>query len=431
MIGKRIKAYIFIAISFLLVYFVYYTEYISQNKPFQFGLDLKGGAELVYNADVSKISAEEVAETMNALRDVIERRVNVFGVSEPVVRTSSSSFVAGSQVQRLIVELPGVTDVDAAIEEIGKTPLLEFKLLLIDENNIRFEDTEITGRYVESSDLYFPQGLANTPTGEIGVLVNFNSEGAKLFEQLTSENVGEYLAIFLDGTAISQPIINEPIPGGTASITGGFTADEARELSRNLNFGALPVPIEIEGVQTIGATLGEETIKHGVNAAIVGFLLIILFLIAWYRLSGFVATISLLTYVAIMLLLFKFIPVTLTAAGLAGFIISIGIAVDANVLILERIKEEIRSGSNARDAINRGFSRAWLSIRDGNLTSLIIAILLFWLGTSLIKGFAFTFGIGIIVSMFTAIVFSRTLLRVFGNVSKRTLGSIIFGVKEK
>ncbi|MDD9868253.1 MAG: protein translocase subunit SecD [Candidatus Campbellbacteria bacterium] len=431
MIGKRIKAYIFIAISFLLVYFVYYTEYVSQSKPFQLGLDLKGGAELVYNADVSKIPREEVADAMNALRDVIERRVDAFGVAEPIIRTSSSSFVTDSQIERLIVELPGVTDVDAAIEQIGKTPLLEFRLLRIDGNNISFEDTGITGRYVESSDLYFPQGLANTPTGEIGILVNFNGEGAKLFEQITSENVGEYLAIFLDGTVISQPIINEPIPGGTASITGNFTADEARELSRNLNFGALPVPIEIEGVQTIGATLGEETIKDGVNAAIVGFLLIILFLIAWYRLSGFVATVSLITYVAIMLLLFKFIPVTLTAAGLAGFIISIGIAVDANVLIFERIKEEIRSGSEAREAINKGFARAWLSIRDGNLTSLIIAILLFWLGTSLIKGFAFTFGMGIIVSMFTAIVFSRTLLRVFGSVSRKTLGSIIFGVKEK
>ncbi len=412
-------------------FFVYSNTVADDAKyPFKLGLDLAGGSHLVYEADVSKIAPTEVADLMNVLRDVIERRVNVFGVSEPIVQVERSSFVSEVTVERLVVELPGVTDVSTAVEEIGKTPLLEFKLIdreaLVEQASTSaaagldptvppddfdpFTDTGLTGRYLASAALEFAQGHGGQLSNEPIISIVFNAEGADLFETITRDNVGENLAIFLDGEMISSPRLNEVIVGGRAIISGGFTADEARTLAQNLNFGALPVPIELASTQTVGASLGEEVLNKGVKAGMLGLSLVILFMMFWYRLPGFVAGVSLIGYVAIMLALFKLIPVTLTAAGLAGLVLSLGMAVDANVLVFERMKEEYRNGKNSHDAAITGFSRAWSAIRDGNVTSILSAIILFWFGTSIVKGFALVFGIGVIMSMISALLITRTLL---------------------
>lgn len=438
---------IFRALAVLVItagvgYFVY-SSVVDENArfPFKFGLDLAGGSQLIYVADVSSIEPTEVPELMEVLRLIIEKRVNPLGVSEPNVQVEKSSVVAGNPQNRLIVELPGVTDVDQAIEDIGKTPLLEFKL--IDEQalaavqaqeqleasmgtsgaairNVKvngveassteaFIETGLTGRYLESAMLEFV-GQSGPVSNEPIVSIVFNEEGAQLFESITREHTGESLAIFLDGEMISAPRINEAIAGGRAVISGGFTLDEAKQLAGNLNFGALPVPIELASTQTIGGELGEEALSNGVYAGVVGFIILSLFMIAWYRLPGVVAVAALCIYVVLMLALFLLIPVVLTAAGIAGLILSVGLAVDANILIAERIKEELRSGKGVQESIQEGFARAWLAIRDSNITHVIAAVVLFWFGTSLIKGFALVFGLGVIVSMLSAITVSRTLL---------------------
>lgn len=439
----RIAAAAVLLCGFVIGSFVWHNATAANASfPFQLGLDLAGGSHLLYEADTRDVAPQEVDELMGVLRDVIERRVNVFGVSEPLVQVEESSFVAGEPTQRLVVELPGVTDIDEAVAAIGATPLLEFKLInepaLLQERAVKsveattadgaevaaqevatttatgtpYLDTGLTGRYLESARLEFSgqSGANGAVPNEPVVSVQFNQEGAALFEELTRENVGERLAIFLDGEEISAPRINEVIPGGTAVISGGFTVDEARALAENLNFGALPIPIELVSTQTIGATLGAELLEQGVWAGVVGLALVMCFMVGWYRLPGAVAVAALLLYVAVMLAIFQLIPVTLTAAGLAGFILSIGIAVDANVLVFERMKEEYRAGAPSDLAAKRGFARAWGAIRDGNITSLLSAVILFWFGTSLVKGFALVFGIGIIVSMLSAILVTRTLL---------------------
>ena len=435
---RGFHALVIIAVGVLIGWFVYTNAVTADARfPFKLGLDLAGGSHLVYEADVSKIDPVEVPELMNVLRDVIERRVNVFGVSEPIVQVERSSFVSETVSERLVVELPGVTDVTTAVAEIGKTPLLEFKL--VDATFVPasstptstdglFIDTGLTGRYLESAALEFAQGSGGQLSNEPIVSIVFNSEGGDLFEAITREHTGESLAIFLDGEAISAPRINEPIIGGRAIISGSFTPDEARDLSQNLNFGALPVPIELISTQTVGASLGEQVLEKGAKAAVVGLGLIILFMLFWYRLPGSAAAVALMIYVAIMLALFQLIPVTLTAAGLAGFILSLGMAVDANVLVFERMKEEYRAGNSSRESARVGFARAWNAIRDGNITSLLSAIILFWFGTSLVKGFALVFGIGVIVSMLSALLVTRTMLLALPSVrqSDRSLLAKLF-----
>ncbi|HYD91095.1 MAG TPA: protein translocase subunit SecD, partial [Flavobacterium sp.] len=331
------------------------------------------------------------------------------------------SIVSGSGEQ-LIVDLPGVTDVGRAVEMIGQTPLLEFKVeapagapqeVKVDQDGnldisalgAQFASTELTGRYLKKATLNF-----DPTTREPVVSLLFNEEGSTLFAKITRENVGKIVAIYLDGAPISIPVVREEIVNGEAVISGGFTPEEAKQLVGRLNSGALPVPITLLSTQTIGATLGESAVHAGIKATIIGFLLVALFLILWYRLPGLVASIALSLFVLIMLSLFKLLPVTLTAAGIAGFLISIGVAVDANVLIFERAKEELRSGKSIKDAVSSGFLRAWLSIRDSNISNLITATILFWFGTPLIKGFALTLGMGVIVSMFSAITVTRIFL---------------------
>lgn len=446
-----------LAITVAIGFFVYNNLHNDQARfPFRFGLDLAGGSQLTYSADVSKIPESEVPELMETLRVVIEKRINVFGVSEPNVQVEKSSVVAGTNAHRLIIELPGITDVDKAVEEIGKTPLLEFKL--VDEkamaaqqataslastsmpgaeiSNVKvngeavkdpFIDTGLTGRYLKSAALEFSGNKGGRLANEPIVSIVFNDEGAELFEKITREHVGESLAIFLDGQVISSPRINEAIAGGKAIISGGFTPEEARSLAQNLNFGALPVPITLESTQTIGGALGEEALHAGVYAGFVGFILLTIFMILWYRLPGVIAVVALGIYVILMLALFQLIPVVITAAGIAGLILSVGLAVDANILIAERIKEELLAGKDTQEAIAEGFGRAWLAIRDSNIAHIIAACVLFWFGTSLIKGFALVFGLGVVVSMLSAITISRTLLLALPIKASTKLGHFLMG----
>ena len=385
--------------------------------PYRLGLDLRGGTHLVYKADITNLQPEDVQESLAALRDTIERRVNVFGVAEPLVQVERASSLVGSGEQRLIVELPGVTDTQKAVDMIGKTPVLDFRLAkttTVDgKSETAFIPTQLTGRFLSGASLSFgaQQGGVNEPV----VNLKFNSEGSELFAKLTKENIGQVLAIFLDGQPISTPVIQDEIIGGEAVISGRFTAQEGKELVRSLNLGALPVPIELLSTNTVGSTLGADAVARGVSASLWGFAFVALFLLAWYRLPGLVAVLALALYVALMLAAFKLIPVTITAAGIAALILSMGMAVDANVLIFERMKEELRKGKHTAEAVREGAARAWGAIRDGNLTSIISAIILFWFGTSMVKGFALVFLIGVLASMFTAIVVTRTLMLVLGN----------------
>jgi len=519
---------------------------------YHLGLDLKGGTHLVYQADTSKIESKDRDSSVEGVRDVIERRVNAFGVSEPIVQTNKDEF--GNY--RIIIELAGVKDVNQAIQMIGETPLLEFKeqnpgyteeeLVLtedqqkelddynavaktkaeeinkralagedfaalakefsedpgskelggdlgwasqgtfveefdralfeeltvgeitpepietdfgyhiikkIDERQIKdeavnaevevnlgesdatvefnnievlsahiliatkraedllppieeWENTELSGKHLERAVVTYDQ---NTTDPEVSL--EFSSEGADLFETITERNIGKPLAIFLDGIPISVPNVNEKITGGKAVITGRFNLKEAKTLVQRLNAGALPVPIELISQQTVGPSLGEQSVNKSLVAGLYGLLAVALFMILFYRLPGIFSVVSLLIYILIVLAIFKMIPVTLTLAGIAGFILSIGIAVDANILIFERFKEEIRHGRGFSAAVEEGFKRAWTSIRDSNVSTLITCAILYWFGTSVIRGFAVTLSIGVVVSMFSAIIITRTFLR--------------------
>ena len=447
----RITALLILLLGIGLGFFVYKSEISHRNlakdakptwlarHPFKLGLDLSGGTHLVYKADVSRVDSADLKNSMDALRDVIERRVNVFGVSEPIVQVQNGGFSNAGE-ERLIVDLPGVTDVSKAIEMIGQTPMLEFRTenpnpnatptatvdnngtVVLDQYSSKYVKTDLTGRYLDKAILEF-----NQTTGEPTVSLQFNAEGSILFEKITKENIGKTVAIFLDGAPISVPKVNEAISGGKAQISGNFTPTEAKTLVGRLNSGALPVPISLISTQTIGPSLGTQATSAGVKAAIIGFLAIALFLIIWYRLPGLLAVIALSIYAVMMLSIFKLVPVTLTAAGIAGFIISIGIAVDANVLIFERIKEELRKGDGIADSIHHGFKRAWLSVRDSNSSSIITAIILFWFGTSLIKGFALVFLIGVIVSMISAISITRLFLYSLNIKKKNKITGFLFG----
>ncbi|MCW1929967.1 MAG: protein translocase subunit SecD [Candidatus Kerfeldbacteria bacterium] len=495
------------------------------------GLDLQGGSSLLYQADVSDIADADREAALASVRDVIEQRINAFGVSEPVIQT-----IRSGDDWRIAVELPGVTDIQEAIDRIGATPTLEFKVegpapIYTDEqlatirahndeqktkaqdvlnrtlagesfeqlatentedpgsketqgNLGQFTDGEMVGAFndvvfnkatvgqiypelvsteygyhiirvderteaitdengtvtqkatakahhilftttSEEYPIYGPtyvsSGLSgeqlsradvvfDPSTGLPVISVTFNSEGTQLFAQITKENIGKTIAIYLDGELVMTPLVNEQIPNGQAVINGSFTLQEAKAEVQKLNAGALPVPISLVSQQNIGPSLGQVSIERSLLAGVIGLVLLSFFIIAYYRLPGVLAVVALGMYTLIVLAVFKLWPVTLTLAGIAGFILSIGMAVDANVLIFERLKEELRAGKSIDSAVEEGFKRAWLSIRDSNSSSLITCLILYWFGSSLIRGFAITLAIGIVISMFSAITITRNFL---------------------
>lgn len=516
---------------------------IFEEYPFRLGLDLQGGTHLIYSANLSDIPEDERLSAMEGVRDVIERRVNAFGVAEPDIR------IAGSDKNRLNIELAGITDVNEAIQLIGETPLLEFKevgtstpaespeieiisdgsidvetpsepsisaeeqealdvikrldagedfavvaqevsddfasgsqggeigwftrgnlvpeyeaaifdtlnegerttvpvktqfgyhiieklgerendegetevnsrhiLIALPEalaDNTNWKNTELSGKHVVySSVVRGTTGTAGTVSGEIQVSVSFNDEGEELFAQLTGDNIGKPIGIFLDGELLSAPTVQQQITGGQAVITGNFSIEEAKLLSQRLRAGALPVPIELVSQQTIGASLGKSSVDASLEAGLYGLALVILFMIVYYRLPGVLASFALVAYGLLVLAIFKLWPVTMTLSGIAGFILSIGLAVDANVLIFSRLSEELASGKPLRSSIDDAFKRAWPSIRDGNVSTLITCIILVQFSTSLVKGFAITLAIGILVSMFSALVITKRLMQIFSN----------------
>ncbi len=384
----------------------------SPRTTYRLGLDLEGGVHVVYRADFSQVDVPDKAAAMEGLRDVIERRVNAFGVAEPIVQVTESG-----EDWRLIVELAGVHDTEKAIRMIGEAPLLEFKEVVSGAEGKPFSEltfadfvpTELAGgRHLKTATVQFDQ-----TTGKPVVALEFDSEGAKLFHEITKRNVNRLLAIFIDGVPISIPRVNEPIPGGKAIISGDFTLEEAKGLAENLSAGAVAVPIQLLSQQTVGASLGKASLEESIRAGIIGAALVVLFMVLIYRLAGLLAVFALGLYLVLLLTFFKLFSVTLTLAGIAGFILSVGMAVDANILVFERMKEERKAGKGFALAIEEGFSRAWTSIRDGNVSTLITAGILFWFGTGFVQGFALVLALGIVVSMFSAMFVTKNLLKLF------------------
>lgn len=395
---------------------------IYKDIPFKKGLDLEGGTSITLQADMKDVPASARANALESAKTVIERRVNFLGVSEPVVQTA-----AGNNDYRIIVELPGVTDINQAVSLIGTTAQLSFweeeatgsaeiekeeeaspsaKPFMIETIFPNARKTDLTGKDLQQTTVVF-----DTRSGKPQVQMAFTADGTKKFAEITKRNVGKIVAIVLDNQVIEAPRVSEPILQGTSVISGTFTTEQANQLSIQLNAGALPVPLFILEQRTIGATLGEESLQKSLFAGALGFVIIVIFMAVLYGRLGLIASVALLLYTLFVLALFKLIPVTLTLAGIAGFVLSIGMAVDANILIFERMREELRAGKPRNVAIDLGFSRAWSSIRDSNISSIITSLILIYFGTGIVRGFALTLLIGVLVSMFSAIIVTRTFLR--------------------
>lgn len=378
------------------------------------GLDLKGGVQLVYTLDLSSTKDVTAEEAKTGVINVIERRINTLGVAEPVIQGTEIGKSPG-----VLVELPGVSDTAKAKELIGQTAQLTFKEL---DDTGNFVATDLTGADLKNANATYnnssnqSSGFQNsTPIVEI----SFNSEGAKLFSDLTEKNLQKPLAIELDGEIISSPTVQTKITDGQAIITGLDSIQAAKELALLLNAGALPVPITLVSENQIGATLGQESIQASLLAGLLGIVLIAAFMLIYYRRAGFFAIIALGVYTLISMAIFKLIPVTMTLAGMAGFIFSVGAAVDANVLVFERFKEELKKGKEVNTAIEESFKRSWSSIWPSNAASIITAVILYYGTSGVVRGFAITLAVGILVSMFTAITLTRTLMRIWGRNIKR------------
>lgn len=376
----------------------------------KFGLDLSGGTHLVLEADLNSVSASDRDSAFASAKDIVERRINLYGLTEPIVQTSK----AGNS-NRIVVEIPGISAVEDAIELIGRTAQLTFyeeasqgaKVATPSSlTEIWPKRTQLSGKNLKRSTVAF-----DSQTGKPQVALEFDSDGAKLFEDITRSNVGKTVAILLDDQLLSAPKVNEPISGGQAVISGTFSVEEAKQLSIALNAGALPVPLKIIEQRNIGPTLGLSSIHKSLVAGSIGLAIVAVFMIVNYGILGVVADVALIIYSLIVFALFKTVPVTLTLAGIAGFILSIGMAVDANILIFERMKEEMRWGRDRLTALKLGFDRAFPSIRDSNMSSLITCGILYYFGTGIVRGFAITLSIGILISLFTAVTVTRTFVR--------------------
>jgi preprotein translocase subunit SecD len=386
---------------------------VERNFEIRQGLDLQGGTHVVLRANMDDIDTADRQDAIDSAKNVMQRRVDLFGVSEPVIQTSTSG-----EEYRIIVELPGIKNVNQALDVIGRTALLDFRELPEGATEAAslydFIPTGLTGKNLTRAGVQFGQ------TGTPEVTLKFDSEGADQFSEITKRNIQKPVAIFLDEYPVTIPNVNTEITTGEAVITGEFTLDQAKNLSIQLNAGALPVPIEIIEQRNIGATLGQESVQKSLQAGLIGLGMVMLFMMLIYGWLGLLANIALIIYAIFTLALYKLIPITLTLPGLAGFILSVGMAVDSNILIFERMKEERRMGKSFKTAMELGFGRAWDSIKDANVATLITAFILFnpfewsFLNSSgMVRGFALTLALGIAISLFTGVIVTRTLLRVF------------------
>lgn len=403
--------------------FYFLGRHIYKDYQLRQGLDIQGGMQVTLDAVMDGIEEVDRLTALEAAREIIARRVDLYGISEALIQTAQKD-----DSYRLLVELPGVSDPTQALSLVGQTAELDFRLqqVLSEEQMLEatmspqiwldsFIPTGLTGQQLKRAQAEFDQ-----QTGQPVISLEMNENGRELFATLTKENLNEVLAIFIDGYPIMTPVISSPILDGRAAISGSFTIDEAKNLAIQLNAGALPVNIKVLEQKNIGASLGEESIQKSVRAGVIGLLLVSLFMILYYGYLGFVASLSLLIYAILTIALYKILGVVLTLPGIAGMILTIGMAVDANILIFERMKEELRSGHSPERAMELGFGRAWDSIKDANLASIITALVLInplnfsFLNTSgLVKGFGLTFLLGTLLSLFTGVVISRLLLRAF------------------
>lgn len=387
-------------------------------KPTKLGLDLVGGSRLVLEAQTTDTISHITPDMMSSLQFAIENRVNKLGVSETVVQRSGE--------RRLVVEIPDVSDLNQAKAYLGETAELDFRKPVMKNGTEEWETTGLTGKDLNSANL-----STNSQNGQWVVDLEFNNEGTKKFATLTKNMVGQQMAIFFNGELQSAPVIREPITGGRAQISGGdsgFAYEEAKKMVDLLNAGALPVPAKIIEENTVGPTLGADSIAKSKIAGAIGLGFVMVFMALYYRAPGLIADIALIIYGTILFALFKAIPVTLTLAGIAGFILSIGMAVDANILIFERTKEELKAGRTLFTAINSGFDRAFTSIFDSNMTTIITCVILYCCGTSIVKGFALTLAIGVMVSMFSAITITKNFMHLaFGTGNLKN--PAMFGLK--
>jgi preprotein translocase subunit SecD len=381
------------------------------------GLDLQGGTHVVLKAEMGQVALEDRENALESAKQIIQRRIDLYGIGEPLIQTS-----VVNEDYRIIVELPGVKDINEALTLIGQTAQLDFRELAPGATEAAtledFVITELTGKNLRKSEVKFGQ----TGGSEVGLL--FDEAGTKLFSSITERNVNKPLGIFIDGYPVTIPNVSTHITSGEAVITGSYTLEEAKNLSIQLNAGALPVPIEIIEQRNVGASLGQDSVEKGLRAGLVGLEMVMLFMILYYGWSGLIADVALIIYGLLTLAIYKLIPVTVTLPGLAGFILSVGMAVDSNILIFERMKEELKMGKPVRTAMELGFGRAWDSIKDANVATLTTAFILFnplnwnFLNTSgMIRGFALTLTLGILISLFTGIVVTRTLMRLFYHTS--------------
>lgn len=385
------------------------------------GLDIQGGTRIVMQADMSEVKPEDRQTALESAQAVVSRRVDLYGVNESTVRTAKSG-----EEYRVVIELPGVTDAEKAVSLIGATAQLDFR---VEDETVptatnpaslrelfgQFRPTGLTGKELARATVEF-----NSTNGQPGIRLDFTPEGTKKFADITTKAVGKRVGIFLDDMPLTTPVVNEPITLGTAQISGSFQLEEAKELAIQLNGGALPVPLQVAQQETVEASLGEEAVQKTFTAGLVGVGLVALFMVLYYGSKGILAVVALLMYSAITIALYKLIPITLTLPGIAGLLLSVGMAVDANILIFERMKEELRWGRPFHTALEVAFGRAWDSIKDANVATLFTAFILFnpldfeFLNRSgMVRGFALTLALGIGVGLFTGIVVTRTLLRVF------------------
>jgi len=398
---------------------------VKRDFKTRLGLDLKGGSHLVFEADTRNIKSEDLNDALNSARDVVEKRVNFFGVSEPVVQTLKTG-----NKYRISVDLPGISDVNEAIKLIGKTAQLSFKEEMPTDNpeatsspiyTRLTKDTGLTGKNVKKASVTF-----DSQTGKPQVALSFSKSGADLFAKITQRNLNKPVAIFLDNFILSAPTVQSVISDGNAVITGNFTVDQAKALAQSINSGALPLPIKLVEQRNIGPTLGETEVRKSVYAGMIGLLMVLFFMVVTYRKLGVIASTALLIYSLISLAIFRGLPVVLTLPGIAGFILSIGMAVDSNILIFERIKEEQRLGKDFDIAIKLGFGRAIDAIKDANITTLLVAFILFnplnWEFLpqfGMVRGFALTLAVGVATSLFTGVVITKRLIETFYKVNDK------------